>query len=107
MTTCFYCGLEHPRVEAGGLYFCPNTMCPGPGGHSHRAKLASYKEESWPKSGHTVDEEEWRRAGLAHADTLDATDPELATRIRQDAADFPEIMERRRKAKEQGEERNR
>jgi hypothetical protein len=95
-TTCYYCDLEHPRVEAGGIYYCPNFLCTGPGGAPHRRKLASYAEGCYPKSGHTVDEEEWQRAGLAHADTLDATDPPLAARIRQDVAVFPDIVERRR-----------
>lgn len=97
--TCFYCNLTHEDVEAGGLVYCPNCMCTGPGGHSHRSKLASYAEERYPNSGHTVDEEEWKRAGLAYAETLDATEPELAARVRADVADFPAILERREKRK--------
>lgn len=95
--TCCYCKLQHVRVEDGGVSFCPNVLCTGPGGHRHRRGLASYAEERYPLLGdHTVDEEEWRQAGLAAAETLAATDPALATRIRQDAADFPAILRRRR-----------
>lgn len=97
--TCYYCHLEHPRVEAGGVHFCPNAMCTGPGGAPHRRALASYTEERHER-GHTVDEEEWQRAGLAHADALDATDPQLAARIRSDSLRFGEILEERRKKKE-------
>ena len=24
--TCYYCGLHHDRVEAGGVYHCPNNL---------------------------------------------------------------------------------
>jgi len=98
--TCYYCGLEHSEVEAGGIWFCPNFMCTGPGGCSHRAKLASYRQQYRPKTCHTVDEEEWAAAGFLYADMLENTDPALAARIRQDAAAFPEIVERRRKKKQ-------
>ena len=29
--TCFYCDLNDPKVEAGGLWHCPNRFCQGPG----------------------------------------------------------------------------
>lgn len=51
-TTCHYCGLQHERVEAGGVYYCPNRLCTGPGAWSHRKDLPSYKEDD---QGYTID----------------------------------------------------
>lgn len=34
--TCGSCGLTHPKVECGGIYHCPNPLCFGCGGHTHR-----------------------------------------------------------------------
>lgn len=44
--TCHGCGLEHPDVEAGGLWHCPNPLCSGAGNHYFRTKLKSYKDHS-------------------------------------------------------------
>jgi hypothetical protein len=51
--TCYYCGLEHKDVEAGGIWGCPNISCLGPGGHYHRRNLKSYKEVEDGK--HTIE----------------------------------------------------
>jgi len=56
--TCYYCKLSHKRVEAGGVWHCPNVACSGPGAHYHRRKLKSYKETGDGK--HTVDWGEWK-----------------------------------------------
>lgn len=64
---CFYCGLRDGKVEAGGIWYCPNGHCPGPGGAWFRAKLKSYRDDG---SGHTVDGDEWKAAWdlyVAHA----------------------------------------
>ena len=58
--TCFYCGLADTKVEAGGIWWCPNFTCEGPGGHSHRRNLKSYVEH--PDGTHTVDPKEWASA---------------------------------------------
>lgn len=50
---CHYCGLLHRRVEAGGVYYCPNRLCTGPGAWSHRKDLKSYQELK--DGGYTVD----------------------------------------------------
>ncbi len=42
--TCYYCELQHDKVEAGGLWYCPNPLCPGPGQASSRMLLRSYRE---------------------------------------------------------------
>lgn len=55
-TTCYYCQLVHHLVEAGGVHYCPNRLCNGPGGWGHRAKMASYRELADGK--HTVDADE-------------------------------------------------
>jgi hypothetical protein len=52
--TCYYCKLTHATVEAGGVWYCPNPLCTGPGAAWFRASLKSYKEIG--QSGkHTVD----------------------------------------------------
>ena len=51
--TCFYCGLTHHLVEAGGVHYCPNRLCTGPGSWSHRKNLKSYTELK--DGGYTVD----------------------------------------------------
>lgn len=50
---CYYCGLVHAKVEAGGVYYCPNRLCIGPGAWSHRKGLKSYQELT--DGGYTVD----------------------------------------------------
>jgi hypothetical protein len=65
--TCYYCGLADKNVEAGGVWYCPNFGCSGPGGHSHRRTLKSYKEISSGK--HTVDYVEWRDETLKKSAT--------------------------------------
>lgn len=66
--TCYYCKLHHPKVEAGGVYHCPNPLCTGCGANLHRRSVPSYQEH---KDGtHSVDGDElvryWtpRLAGL-------------------------------------------
>jgi len=40
---CFYCKLRHKSVEGGGLWYCPNRLCSGPGPAGWRSTLPSYK----------------------------------------------------------------
>lgn len=61
---CDYCGLNHQQVEAGGIYFCPNPLCPGPGAAWARASLDSYIET---EEGHEVDQIEYLWEGLKKA----------------------------------------
>ena len=63
--TCYYCGLASKQVEAGGVWYCPNFGCSGPGGCSHRRQLKSYVEVSGGK--HSVDLQEWRDECLERA----------------------------------------
>jgi hypothetical protein len=79
--TCYYCGLHHKEVEAGGIYSCPNVLCWGPGGAWFRSECKSYKEDA-DGNKHTVDHEEWIGRALFYASTLDGEDPELAAAIR-------------------------
>lgn len=76
---CYYCGLRHRKVEASGVYHCPNPLCQGPGAASFREKLHSYTEGE--DGRHTVDPAEAVAFGLAYAATL-TEDPELADHIR-------------------------
>lgn len=39
---CGGCGLHHPEVECGGIYYCPNPLCRSVGAFWFRAKLDSY-----------------------------------------------------------------
>ena len=60
--TCHYCGLTDDRVEAGGVYHCPNPICPGCGAAYWRKELCkSYKD--LPNGNHTVDSEELAAIG--------------------------------------------
>jgi hypothetical protein len=66
--TCYFCGLANKSVEAGGMWYCPNFGCTGPGAHSHRRTLKSYKEEGSGK--HSVDYTEWRDETLKKSATV-------------------------------------
>lgn len=66
--TCYYCKLHHEKVEAGGVYYCPNALCTGPGGASFRREVPSYAEQ---KDGtHTVDHSEMILFGRGYAAAL-------------------------------------
>ena len=43
---CHYCGLSHLKVEAGGVWHCPNITCSGPGNCYFASKLKSAKKIS-------------------------------------------------------------
>jgi hypothetical protein len=75
--TCFYCGLAHKKVEAGGMWWCPNVTCAGPGNSYFRTKLKSYKETG---SQHTVDTKEWSDKATEELET--ATDADLIDAIK-------------------------
>lgn len=70
--TCYYCKLKHPKVEAAGIFHCPNKLCTGPGAAYFRRTLQSYKENS--DGTHFVDNKEIVHVatGWAHADCDDA-----------------------------------
>lgn len=55
--TCYYCKVEHKQVEAGGVWYCPNPVCPGPGGHYLRSNLESYKDSDF--THYTIDTAEY------------------------------------------------
>jgi hypothetical protein len=48
---CYYCGIHHSKVEAQGIFYCPNNLCSGPGAAYFRSTLKSYTEDG---SGHYV-----------------------------------------------------
>jgi hypothetical protein len=62
---CFYCDLIHPKIEASGIWYCPNALCEGPGGAYFRSTLDSYQELE-DEFGHTVDEDEYLTKGRAY-----------------------------------------
>jgi hypothetical protein len=35
---CWYCGLDDEKVEAGGIYYCPNIFCFGCGATNSKIK---------------------------------------------------------------------
>lgn len=41
---CIGCGLADRRVEAGGIYYCPNPACTAVGAYWSRRELASFKD---------------------------------------------------------------
>ena len=42
--TCRYCGVSDRRVEASGMWYCPNVLCTSPGTLWFRSTLPSYKD---------------------------------------------------------------
>jgi hypothetical protein len=82
--TCHYCGLTHTRVEAGGMWHCPNVLCTGPGAASWRMQVPSFREEPGGRS-HTVDDGEMSSFGLAYASAI-TDDDSLAAHIRASAS---------------------
>jgi ribosomal protein L37AE/L43A len=77
--TCYYCALRDDRVEAGGIWHCPNVLCTGPGAAHFRALRASFVEHS--DGRHSVDEAEMVAAARAHVDALPYRDRALAEHI--------------------------
>lgn len=75
---CITCGLVHRKVEAGGIYYCPNPLCRVCGAAWFRASLPSMKENS--NGTHTVDAEEWVLAAYA-VDISDAAISEARDRM--------------------------
>jgi ribosomal protein L37AE/L43A len=53
---CFYCGWDSEKVEAQGIWYCPNSKCSGSGAAWFRRGLKSYKEV---KNCHTVNRTEY------------------------------------------------
>lgn len=72
---CFYCGLRSQDVEAGGMWYCPDPRCTGPGSAWFRSTLDSYCEESGGR--HSVDQEEWDRAARKYLTKLGFRDKEI------------------------------
>ena len=77
---CYYCWLSHKKVEAGGIWGCPNKACTGPGNAYFRSQLKSYETSG---DGHTVDIEEWAMvvtdllSGIEDPDIYKATEHSL------------------------------
>ena len=73
---CCYCHLEDKLVEAGGVFYCPNPLCVGPGGAWFRCDLGSFR----PVDGgrHSVETDEWEDKGNAYLKER----PELYEKIR-------------------------
>ncbi len=61
---CFSCKIKHERVEAKGIWHCPNALCNGCGAGWFRQTLDSYKE--LPDGYHTVDDDEWKKKGKVY-----------------------------------------
>jgi hypothetical protein len=76
--TCHYCELPHRLVEAGGLWYCPNVLCRGPGASSLRTQLKSYRDHG---NGYSVDPRELYTWGVRKAGELEQADPVLAEYI--------------------------
>ena len=64
---CIGCGLASTRVEAGGIWYCPNPACTACGAQPHKRKLKSYKEE---ERVYTVDPLDVIRYANEHDDEL-------------------------------------
>lgn len=53
---CYYCGCHDKDVEAGGIWYCPNAFCDGPGSVWFNSRLKSYKEQGDKK--YSIDRDE-------------------------------------------------
>lgn len=62
--TCFSCGLVHERVEAQGIWNCPNALCVGSGAAWFRKTLKSYKYNY--RGEDTINENEWLDKGIVY-----------------------------------------
>ena len=58
---CCYCHLEDKLVEAGGVFYCPNPLCMGPGGAWFRSGLDSFRLVDGGR--HSVETDEWENKG--------------------------------------------
>lgn len=56
MSKCFSCGIESNKLEASGMWHCPNPRCTGSGAAWFRRNLKSFKEVG--AFNHTVDPNE-------------------------------------------------
>lgn len=66
--TCYYCNLAHKKVEAGGMWYCPNIACKGPGGTYYRSKLKGTINKG---STSEVDCIEWRNKVLEDMEIIE------------------------------------
>ena len=55
---CGSCKLIDKRIEAGGIWHCPNPHCRGVGAVWFRRKLESFEDQG---SFHTVCDVEWKK----------------------------------------------
>lgn len=73
---CCYCGLIHKDVEAGGVYYCPNVLCDGPGSFAFRSGLKSFRDLSEGRypglGGYTVDEDEYVKEAVKFAKNMES-----------------------------------
>lgn len=93
---CGGCGLKHPSVECGGIWYCPNKACRVSGNGAFRSTLPSYREVSGGEK-HTVDLREWALAALAasHEDpgvaaAIDVSAAKLLLEYRDEPCPVPE-----------------
>ena len=61
--TCGYCGFTSSKVEAGGIHYCPNPLCTGPGAEWFRCKLGSF---ILLHDTHEVNVDEWFTKGVEY-----------------------------------------
>lgn len=73
--TCYYCKLAHKRVEAGGMWHCPNITCSGPGGAYYRSKLKGTVNKGQHQE---VDYVEWRDKVIEDIKSIEDKDILLA-----------------------------
>lgn len=64
--TCFSCGLFHEKLEAQGIWYCPNALCMGCGGAWFRNTLDSYRECNDGSDSYTIDPSEWLDKGIIY-----------------------------------------
>jgi ribosomal protein L37AE/L43A len=64
---CYYCGLSDKKVEAGGMWCCPNIACHGPGNSYYRSKLPSTINRDGAQE---VDDWEWMESVEKNKESL-------------------------------------
>ena len=68
---CYYCGCHDTKVEAGGMWHCPNPHCTGCGVAWFCSKLKSYKNRG---DRYTVNGYEKKYAADLYLNCKDAFD---------------------------------
>jgi hypothetical protein len=92
VAACMFCDVLDEAVEAAGIYYCPNPLCTGSGGHNHRIPFTdaegtrvldwmAYYAEEWVAPTPSL-EEAFLRQLVKLAKKYGSDDPRVLSRLR-------------------------